>query len=34
MKIGQELCMSGQIGEYDLDFIILDLESYINILTK
>ena len=33
-KTGQELHMNAQIGDYDMDFIILDLGSYINILTK
>ena len=34
MKTGRELCMNAQIGDYDMDFIILDLGSDVNILTK
>ena len=34
LKIGRELCMSAQIGEYDMDFIILDVGSDVNILTR
>ena len=34
MNIGQELCMNSQIGDYHMDFIILDLGSDVNILTK
>ena len=34
MKIDQELCMNAQIGDYDMDFIILDLGSDVNISTK
>ena len=33
-NIGWELRMNGQIGNYDTDFIILDLGTYVNILTK
>ena len=32
-KIGRELRMNAQIGDYDMDYIILDLGSNINILT-
>ena len=34
MNIGQELCMNSQIGDYHMDFIILDLGLDVNILTK
>ena len=33
-KIGHELRMNAQIGDYDMDYIILDLGSYVNILTR
>ena len=32
-KMGHELRMSVQIGDYDMDYIILDLGSDVNILT-
>ena len=32
-KMGFELRMSVQIGDYDMDYIILDLGSDVNILT-
>ena len=32
-KIGNELRMTTQIGDYDMDYIILDLGSDVNILT-
>ena len=32
-KIGRELRMNTQIGDYDMDYIILDLGSNVNILT-
>ena len=32
-KIGRELRMTAQIGDYDMDYIILDLGSDVNILT-
>ena len=32
-KMGRELRMTAQIGDYDMDYIILDLGSDINILT-
>ena len=34
LKNGRELRMNGQIGDYDMDDIILDLGSDVNILTK
>ena len=33
-KIGRELRMNAQIGDYDMDFIILELGSNINVLTR
>ena len=33
-KIGHELRMNAQIGDYDMDFIILDLGLYMNIITR
>ena len=33
-KNGCELRMTTQIGDYDMDYIILDLGSDINILTR
>ena len=33
-KTGRELRMNAQIGDYDMDFIILDLGSNINIMTR
>ena len=32
-KTGRELRMNAQIGDYDMDYIILDLGSDVNILT-
>ena len=32
-KTGRELRMNAQIGDYDMDYIILDLASDVNILT-
>ena len=32
-KMGHELRMTTQIGDYDMDYIILDLGSDVNILT-
>ena len=34
VKVGQELKMTMQIRDYDMDYIILDLGSYVNILTR
>ena len=31
-KIGRKLRMNAQIGDYDMDYIILDIGSYVNIL--
>ena len=33
-KTGHELKMTAQIGDYDMDYIILDLGSDVNILTR
>ena len=33
LKTDQELRMTTQIGDYDMDYIILDLGSDVNILT-
>ena len=33
-NIGREMRMTAQIGEYDMDYIILDMGSDINILTR
>ena len=33
-KTGRELRMDAQIGDYDMDYIILDLGSHVNILTR
>ena len=33
-KTGPELRMIAQIGDYDMDYIILDLGSNVNILTR
>ena len=33
-KTGSELRMTMQIGDYDMDYIILNLGSNINILTR
>ena len=33
-KIGKEMRMNIQIRDYEVDFVILDLRSYVNILTK
>ena len=33
-KTGKEMMMSVQIDDYDVDSVILDLESDVNILTK
>ena len=33
-KTGHELRMTVQIGDYDMDYIILDLGSDVNILTQ
>ena len=33
-KTGRELWMNAQIGDYDMEFIILDLGSSVNIFTK
>ena len=33
-KIGRELRMTAQIGDYDMDYIILELGSDVNILTR
>ena len=32
-KMGRELRMTAEIGDYDMDYIILDLGSDVNILT-
>ena len=32
LNIGRELRMNSQIGDYDMDYIILDLGSDVNIL--
>ena len=34
LKTGRELRMNAQIGNYDMDFIIQDLGSDVNILTR
>ena len=34
MKTGRELCINTQIGDYDIEFIILDLGLDVNILTR
>ena len=34
LKIGHKLRMTAQIGDYDMDYIILDLGSDVNILTR
>ena len=34
LKIGHELRMNSHIGDYDMDYIIMDLGSDVNILTK
>ena len=34
LKTGCELRMIAQIGDYDMDYIILDLGSDVNILTR
>ena len=34
LKTSRELRMDAQICDYDMDFIILDLASYFNILTR
>ena len=34
LKTGHELSMISQIGDYDMDYIILDLGSDVNILTR
>ena len=33
-KTGRKLRMTAQIGDYDMDYIILDLGSDVNILTR
>ena len=33
-KTGHELRMNAQIGDYDMDYIILDMGSYVNILAR
>ena len=33
-EIGHELHMNSSIGDYDMDLIILDLGSYVNIVTN
>ena len=33
-KVRWQLCMNAEIGDYDMDFIILDLGSNVNILKK
>ena len=33
-KMGHELRMSAQIGDYDMDYIILELGSVVNILMR
>ena len=33
-KIGKEMWMNVHIGDYDVDSVILDLGSYVNISTK
>ena len=33
-KIGHEIRMNAQIGDYDMDYIILDLGLDVNILTR
>ena len=34
IKTSRELRMTAQIGDYDMDYIILDLGSDVNILTR
>ena len=34
LKIGHKLRMNAQIGDYDMDYIILDLGTYLSILTR
>ena len=34
LKIGRELQMTTQIGDYDMDYIILYLDSDVNILVR
>ena len=34
LKIGHELRMAAQIGDFDMDYIILDLGFNVNILTS
>ena len=34
LKIGHELRMTTQIGDYDMDYIILNLGSDVNILNR
>ena len=34
LKTSRELWMIAQIGDYDMDYIILDLGSNVNILTR
>ena len=34
LKNGCELRMTSQIGDYDMDYIILDLGSHVNTLTR
>ena len=33
-KNGKEMRMNVQIGDYDVDLVIMDLGSYVSILTK
>ena len=33
-KIGKDMRMNIQIGDYEVDLVILDLGSYVNILNK
>ena len=34
LKTGHKLMMNVHIGDYDMDYIILDLGSYVNIITR
>ena len=34
LKTGHELRTTAQIGDYDMDYIVLDLGSDVNILTR
>jgi hypothetical protein len=33
-RINKELHLNAQIGEYDIDYVILDLGSEVNVMTK